>query len=352
MNYKIYKKQEERGFIALFAMVITITVIGGGALLGSAAIDNVNKQGCGSSFNSWMSGDIYGRLGDANDSEALEEAIKCQKAITDSVKAAKVVAIGMNQTGIIAGGGGKSKSIEFVAELVGGEALNHLGDYVEYASDPNNKPPKKDKSLPKDVKKVVKKKIEIEKEKQKKEKEETKEPSRITKILDDIEKKIQEIDTDDDVNDTGKEWERSDRKEVIDNTQKDDIEQSNAKICPIGFSGTSAPKLKLTKHGDSKPGSRVFFTTEYSDPEGDIRKIVMRTITIIPEYNGRQESQWQTVDFKPSKTCGTEISPLTTLPSDFGSDVEFTMKVEAYLIDATGNKSNITDYTAYYSPGR
>lgn len=357
MDYKIYKKQEGQGFITLFAMVVTITIIGGGALLGSAAIDNINKQGCGSSFNSWRSGDIFGKLGAVDNSEALEEAIKCQKAIIESVKSAKVVAIGMDQTTIIAGGG-KSKPIEFVSELVGDTALNYFGDYAGYASDPKNKPLKKDKSLPKDVKEVAKEKIEIEKEKQKKKKEEIKEPSRITKIFDDIEKKIKNIDTGDDdegkyVSDTGKEWERSDRKKIIDNTQKDDTEQSNAKICPIGFSGTSAPKLRITKYGNSKPGSQVFYTTEYSDPEGDIRKMVTRTIIIIPEYNMRQEHQWVTLDFKPSKTCGTDTSVPVTLPSDFGAnDEEITIKVEAYLIDATGNKSNISDYIAYYSPGK
>jgi hypothetical protein len=128
----------QKGFVSLFAAIVMVLVTGGSIFVGSTVIDSVNQKGCGDALNSWQKGDLYGRLGDANDNVALEKSIDCQKALYDSVKVAKPVATLMSASGNI----GVDKTS--VATLL----VDRTMDLTDNLSNPEHKNPVRDALLP------------------------------------------------------------------------------------------------------------------------------------------------------------------------------------------------------------
>jgi hypothetical protein len=131
----------QKGFITVFASILIVLVTGGSIYIGSAVIDSVNKKGCGDALESWQKGDLYGRLGDANDIVALEKSIDCQKAVYDSVEVAKPVATLVSAAGNI----GVDKSN--VATLV----VDRTMDLTDNLSNPSHKNPVRDALLPSSI---------------------------------------------------------------------------------------------------------------------------------------------------------------------------------------------------------
>ena len=121
-------------------MVVTVVVTGGAIFLGSAAISNVNEKGCGDAYESWSKGDVYSKIGD-NDEQALDQSVKCQQAINDSVAVAKPVATIMSASGNL----GASK--ENVAALV----VDRMMDMTDNLSNPSHKAPVRDSILPSSI---------------------------------------------------------------------------------------------------------------------------------------------------------------------------------------------------------
>ncbi len=134
-----------------FAMVTTIIVTGGAILLGSAVIENVNQKGCGQAYDAWRSGDIYGDLADADNTEVLDQALDCQKSIHDAVQTAKPVATLISASGNIGGG----------ADNFGTLIVDRTMDLTDNLSNPEHKHPIRDALLPPDITKHMDKKEEI-----------------------------------------------------------------------------------------------------------------------------------------------------------------------------------------------
>ncbi len=132
------KSTNPKGFIMVLAMVTTVVVTGGAILLGSAVIDNVHKQGCGSSLSAWQSGDIYGDLADADNSDALDAALKCQKSVHDAVQTAKPVATLISSAGNIGGG----------ADNLATVGVDRMMDLTDNLSNPEHRHPVRDALLP------------------------------------------------------------------------------------------------------------------------------------------------------------------------------------------------------------
>ncbi len=127
----------KQGFINLVAMLMVVVVTGGAIVLGTASVDNVNKQGCGEAFDSWSKGNVYAKIGD-NDGQALENSVDCQKAIYVSVAAAKPVATMMSASGNL--GGDKSNAATVV--------VDRMMDMTDNLSNPSHKAPVRDSLLP------------------------------------------------------------------------------------------------------------------------------------------------------------------------------------------------------------
>lgn len=131
----------ERGFITLLAMVMMVTVVGGGILLGVATVDRVGKAGCGDTFNSWRDGNAYADIAD-NKEGAIENAQKCQEAVIKATEVAKASGALLGRASNISGN---------PADLIGTEIINTMMDHVERASEPDYEVIKKNIRAAKDI---------------------------------------------------------------------------------------------------------------------------------------------------------------------------------------------------------
>ncbi len=140
-------KNNTKGLIGALALIITIVVGGGSIVLGTGALDNINKQGCGNAYKAWRNGDIYARLADADDEQALIDAERCRKTIIKTVKAAGPVASLMSASGNLGGGSTLKDALTKIDTVI----LDRIMDYIDKASDPENESPAISAIFPPDV---------------------------------------------------------------------------------------------------------------------------------------------------------------------------------------------------------
>ena len=135
----------QKGFVSLIAMVTVVAVVGGGTVLGIAAIDNVARAGCGDRVEEWRSGSTYADIA-ANKDGTIEDAQKCQEAVVEATKVAKANAALLGRASNISGKGG---------ELILTEIVNTTMDYVEKSSKINYKPIESNNKPPQDIQKAL-----------------------------------------------------------------------------------------------------------------------------------------------------------------------------------------------------
>jgi len=300
---KKYLGSSEKGSGTLF-VIILLVVVGGGTIFGGSGITKkVYEKGCGDALKKWESGQTYGDLGSIDNGQAIEDAIKCKKAVYNAVEVAKPMAALMSS----------ANNIGVSNDNLAGVFVDRVMDQVEKSSEQNSEPPTKNESLPEDIKEKIK------------EEDKDDESSKVTDFFDNIEDKIQGIDIEGDSDD-----------DVKTENKPTDNKSTDTDSCLIGFSGTSAPKLVW----DCPEESQTSISSHFSDSEGDIKSMAMRFIAIMPEYNGRQELEWFTTDINESRKCGSDINPPSYLPEEF-KDIKAEWTIEGYLIDSAGNKSNV-----------
>ncbi len=281
-------KNNKNGFISIVAAVVTVAVIGGGIFMGSAAIDNVAKSGCGDSVERWRSGQAYADIAD-NKEGAIEEAQKCQEAVIEATETAKATAAILGRASNFSGSG---------AEMVSTEAINIMMDYVEESSKESYKPLDKNKRPPSDVRKKIEEK-EIEQK-------------RIEDTQREREEEVQED------------------KEFFAETKEDD--------CNLEILANGTPSVLAF----CEEGSTGFW---YSDKDGDIVKLRVRYRINIPDLGGQQELEWQEMNYnvKGDPVCGFEHTEGKTDDyPDFFSGYKSYVYVDIQLVDSKGNFSNIS----------
>jgi len=284
--------ENKSGFISIVAAVVTVAVVGGGIFLGSAAVDNVAKSGCGDSVERWRSGQSYADIAD-NKEGAIEEAQKCQEAVVEATEVAKANAALLGRASNISGSG---------VEMISTEAVNVVMDYVEESSKNNYKPAEKNKRLPKDIVEEIRKE----------------------------EDEVVEVVHEDSVPE----------EKIINKEQEDDNEikkeQTISSDCKIEIPSDGSPNVLAS----CEKGNMGFW---YSDKEGNIVKSRGRFRINIPEFGGYQELEWEEVPYVPAgdPVCGFEASDHGDQPSFFGGH-EAQLYVDIQLIDSAGKKSSIS----------
>ncbi len=284
-------EKNKNGFITIVAAVVTVAVIGGGIFMGSAAIDNVAKSGCGDSVERWRSGQSYADIAD-NKEGAIEQAQKCQEAVTKATEVAKANAALLGRASNISGSG---------VEMISTEAVNIMMDYVEESSKENHKPLSKNKRPPSDVREKIEEK-EIE------------------------EKRAEEVQIE-------RAEEVQQEKEVFTETK----EETKKDDCKLEILDNGTPNV-LTS---CKDGSTGFW---YSDKDGDISKLRVRYRINVPDLGGHQELEWQEMNYnvKGDSVCGFEYTETDGYPdSPFGGYKSY-IYVDVQLVDSRGNFSNIS----------
>jgi hypothetical protein len=278
-------EKNKNGFISIVAAVVTVAVIGGGIFMGSAAINNVAKSGCGDSVERWRSGQSYADIAD-NKEGAIEEAQKCQEAVNKATEVAKANAALLGRASNISGSG---------AELISTEAVNIVMDYVEESSKGNYKPLEENKRPPSDVREKIKEKEEKRKEEKKQEESRNNEDSFIEK--------------------------------------ESKAEESGCKL-DVLTDGT--PKVLAS----CEDGSTGFW---YSDKDGDIVKLRVKYRINVPDLGGHQELEWQEASYrvKGDPICGFEPTENDHPDSPFGGYKSY-IYVDVQIVDSKGNFSNIS----------
>ncbi len=275
-------EKNKDGFISIVAAVVTVAVVGGGIFMGSAVINNVAKSGCGDSVERWRSGQSYGDIAD-NKEGAIEEAQKCQEAVSKATEVAKANAALLGRASNISGSG---------VELASTEAVNIMMDYVEESSKENYGPLEKNKRPPSDVRKKIKEK--------KKEKETKEEESKKEDVL--IEEEVKK-------------------------------EEDG---CKLDILTGGAPNVLASCEEE------VGFW--YSDKDGDISKLRVRYRISVPSLGGHQELEWQETSYKVKgdSVCGFEPTGRDDYPGSPFGDYESYIYVDVQLVDSKGNFSNVS----------
>ncbi len=269
----------ENGFITLLAMVITITVVGGGILMSTAVVDKVSKDNCEDVVNSWRSGDVYADIA-SNKEGAIEKAQKCQQSMIKATQVAKANAALLGRASNISGN---------PADLVATEMVNTMMDYAEKASEEGYRPIEKNIKPSSDVYEVVKEKM----------------------------------------------TEKEAKKTVVPVDKKEDIKPTE-EVCVIEILSNGSPNVKAS----CEDGKMGFW---YSDKDGDIVKVKQRFRMSMPDYNAYQELEWQVIDYVPkgNSICGFEGSVNSEKPEAlFGQ--KWYIDVDVQLIDKKGNISNVS----------
>ncbi len=279
----------KNGFLSIVAAVVTVAVVGGGILMGTAVIDNVAKSGCGDSVERWRDGQAYADIAD-NKEGAIEDAQKCQEAVVQATEVAKANAALLGRASNISGSG---------AELIATEAVNIAMDYVEESAKPNYKPLQKNNKPPKDVVEQIK------------EEEKEREAEKST----------------------------PDQKQPDSQTTTGETKQENVKEddCHISILPDGSPNVLA-----SCERSNMGFW--YSDKDGDIVKTRARFRINIPQFGGQQELAWEEVAYTPggNPVCGFEPSNHGEHPDTFLGGYDAQLYVDIQLIDSTGKTSSIS----------
>lgn len=301
----------QKGFVSLLAMVVFVSVVGGGILLSSATIKNVADKECGGYISAWQSGEIYGDIADNKDG-AIEKAQECQEAVNKATKVAKANAALLGRASNIGSNG---------AEVITTEFVNVTMDYVENASDPEYKPLQKNNQLPEDIKSEERQDI----------------TEKIDSFLKDEEKKDVKIDNDEssDITNNLSEKVEDDKKENNNNDSNDNTVSN----CKIGIPEGPAPRV-LAVCDSANMG---FW---YADKDGDIENISVRFRFSYPEFDGQQEFDWQTAKFESDGNPYCDFQPAIkfghpSIPAGYKAIID----VDIMLEDSKGNKSNISSCT-------
>ncbi len=293
-------RNSQSGFVTLLAMVSSVVVIGGGTLLGIAAIDSVAKRGCDDATNRWRSGEVYDDIA-ANREGAIEEAQECKKAIIEATEVAKANAALLGRASNISGSG---------AELILTEVVNTTMDYVEKASEPKYNPTRENKKPPREIRRAVEEKIKEEK------------PIERIDKKEEIGEKEEDIEVEE-----GVEEEEQKEKRVSD--KEDDC----------FFESLEEDSLKVKIICDKE--DMGFW---YADKNKNIRKVRFRFRMIVPSLSGYQEFEWITRDYSPDKdkVCGFEPAFGESPPETLFKKDETEMHIDIQLIDGAGNLSNVS----------
>jgi len=294
-------KGSQKGFISLLAMVSSIVVIGGGTLLGVAAIDSVARAGCGDAVEKWRSGKVYDDIA-TNREGAIENAEECKKAVIDATKVAKTNAALLGRASNISGSG---------AEMILTEVVNTTMDYVEKASEPRYSPIKENEKPSKEIRVALEKKIEEKEVIKKTDKSKELEEKRVVEEEEII---VEEKKEDD---------------ERIADNRKDD--------CFFESLEGDSPKVKII----CDEGDMGFW---YADKNMDIREVKFRFRMIVPNFSGYQEFEWIRRDYSPDKdkVCGFEPAFGETPPEILFEKSETEMHIDIQLIDSAGNLSDVS----------
>lgn len=313
----------QKGFVSLLAMVVLVGVVGGGILLSSAAIKNVADKECGGHISAWQSGEIYGDIADNKDG-AIEKAQECQEAVNKATKVAKANAALLGRASNIGSNG---------AEVIATEFINITMDYVENASTSDYVPLEKNNKLPEDIKLEEKPDI-IEKVDnfiQEEFAEKTEEREAITPKDEDTSKTDTSIDN---IEESAPKEEP--REEVKETEKPKDVTVSD---CKIGIPDGPAPRVLAVCDNENMG----FW---YADKDGDIKNISVRFRFSYPEFDGRQEFDWQTAKFETSGNKFCDFQPAIkfghpSIPAGYKAIID----VDIILEDSKGNKSNISSCT-------